>query len=77
MLRRLQTARWAACVPANDDVLAAAMRRAPVVLGAAGFKFAAAHRQQRLVAQDAVPGALAFVAHALQQASASAASACC
>lgn len=25
MLRRLQTARWAACVPANDDVLAAAM----------------------------------------------------
>jgi len=29
-------------LPANDDVLAAAMRRAPVVLGAAGFRFATA-----------------------------------
>ena len=31
-----------AAQPANDDVLAAAMRHAPVVLGAAGFKFATA-----------------------------------
>jgi serine phosphatase RsbU (regulator of sigma subunit)/CHASE2 domain-containing sensor protein len=29
-------------LPANDDVLAAAMRRSPVVLGAAGFRFATA-----------------------------------
>ncbi len=31
-----------AALPANDDVLAAALRRAPVVLGAAGFKFSTA-----------------------------------
>ena len=31
-----------AALPPNDEVLAAAMRRAPVVLGAAGFKFATA-----------------------------------
>ena len=37
-----------ASLPPNDEVLASAMRRAPIVLGAAGFKFATATTSESL-----------------------------